>query len=487
MSQTKAIVETLDIPVDQIKPSPYQPRMTFDLADIKGSIMRDGILVALTVRKKNGYYELVDGERRWRLVKELGYKTVPCNVIDIDDDTARRMVWKVNTLRKDYEPKEKAHFFKTMLEPPYGMSLRGIAREYDQSTRTVKAYLNVFKLPKDYQQMVWDRLIPLGVILEIEPLFNSVEYSTPEHNPEIFIVLDRAKKEKGFDFMQAREAMKPYLAKLRKEQVDKAKEALAEVEPEVKAPETPEEFEEAARTFRREAKRRKTPKQIREEKEKKVKKTRDTIVKRLNAARDLILVDKYQKRIEDLEDTIEEDPDKALSELNTINGQFQADIKKSKEEEMRRKIEEEAKRRAREIEETEKKRIEEEAKKKAQEEIMSNPEILQEIAERSSARAEDRHREFAELEQRAREAAGEIVGPLREAILKAEADIKEVENSEKRRLLENYMIIGSILTTLENRKIFCIDHQDAKPTLMWSCGTPLTETYVKLKEKLRMN
>lgn len=254
------------IPIDKIKPSPYQPRLMFDLEDIRGSIEKDGILVALTVREKVGFYELIDGERRLRLAKQLGYTTVKCDVVDVGDEVARRMVWKVNTLRKDYEPKEKAHFFKKMLKPPYGMSLRGIAREYDQSTRTVKAYLNVFKIPKDYQQMVWDRLIPLGVILELEPLFNGVEYSTPEDNPEIFIVLDRAKKEKGFDFMQAREAMKPYLAKLRKEQVDKAKEALAEVEPEVKAPETPEEFEKAAQALKREATKKRESKLTPEEK-----------------------------------------------------------------------------------------------------------------------------------------------------------------------------------------------------------------------------
>lgn len=483
MSQTKAVVETLDIPIDEIKPSPYQPRMMFVLEDIKGSIMRDGVLVALTVRKKDGYYELVDGERRWRLAKELGYKTIPCNVIDIDDDTARRMVWKVNTLRKDYEPKEKAHFFKKMQELPYGMSLKGIAREYDQSIRTVKAYLNVFKLPNDYQQMVWDRLIPLGVILELEPFFNGVEYSTPQDNPEIFVILDRAKKEKGFDFMQARETIKPYLAKLRKEQVEKAKEALAEVEPEVKAPETPEEFEEAAKAFRREAKRRKTPKQIREEKQKKAKKTRDTIVKRLNEARDLITVDDYQKQIEDLEDAIEQDPDEALSELKTINGQLQADIKKAKEEEMQRKIEEEAKRRVRELEEAEKRRIEEEAKKKAQEEILSSPELLQEVAQRAR---EEKYKEFAEMERRAREVAEGIAEPLGEALIGAEEEAMVARTSEGRRLLESYMFLGSLIKALREKRLFCVDHIDEEPMLMWSCGTPITKTHEKLRAKLRL-
>jgi len=204
---SKFVAKRIDIPVDRIRPSPFQPRLTFNLEDIKESIMRDGILVALTVREKDSYYELVDGERRLRAAKELGYKTVPCDVIDMDDDTARRMIWKVNTLRKDYEPKEKALFFKKMHEE-YGMSLRGIAREYHTAPNTVRAYLNVFKLPEEYQQMVWDRVIGIGVIQELERFLNSVLYITPETNPEVFKLLDRAAKDKRFGQREIREAVK---------------------------------------------------------------------------------------------------------------------------------------------------------------------------------------------------------------------------------------------------------------------------------------
>ena len=167
-------MKTLEIPVNQLKPSPYQPRITFNLEDIKGSVQQDGILVPLTVRKKDGYYELVDGERRTRLAKELGLKTVPVTVIDVDDDIARRMVWKVNTLRQDYTPKEKSCYFKKLQEPPLSMSLSGMARETDMGTNDVKAYLNVLKLPENYQEMVWDRTIPIRNIRELDQLFNGV-------------------------------------------------------------------------------------------------------------------------------------------------------------------------------------------------------------------------------------------------------------------------------------------------------------------------
>lgn len=366
MSQTKAIVETIDIPADQIKPSPYQPRLAFNLEDIRGSIQRDGILVPLTVRKKDGYYELIDGERRVRLAKELGYKTVPCTVIDVDDETARRMVWKVNTLRQDYTPKEKAFHFRK-LQKEYGMSLRGMAMEYGIDRHTIKAYLHTFKLPDEYQQMVWDGVIPIGVVKELEVLFNSGVYLpserlTPEEAPEIFEILDRAAREKYFGQKEAQESIRPYLAKLRQEQVEKAKVAVERVEPEVRVPETPEELEEAARVLRREAKRRKTPEQIHEEKVGKARKTKDNIVRRLDVTRELISVDEYKTQIGELEAIVEEDPDKALSELKTVNRQFQADIKKVKEKE-------------------ERKRIEDEARKKVERELLTDENFLRKAAE----------------------------------------------------------------------------------------------------------
>jgi hypothetical protein len=102
-----------------------------------------------------------------------------------------------------------------------------------------KAYLNVLKLPKDYQQMVWDRLIPVRNVRELDQLFNGVVRATPEDNPVIFELLDRSSKEEHFGAEQIRETLKPYLTKLREEQIEKAKEVIEEIEPIVRVPETP--------------------------------------------------------------------------------------------------------------------------------------------------------------------------------------------------------------------------------------------------------
>ena len=353
MTQSKTIMETVEIPLDQIKPSPYQPRLTFNLENIKGSIQRDGILVPLTVRKKDGYYELIDGERRVRLAEELGYETVPVTVIDVDDETARRMVWKVNTLRQDYSPKEKAYYFLKLQKPLYGMSLQGIARECDIGVKDVKAYLNVLKLPKEYQQMVWDRVIPIRNIRELGQLFNGVARATPEENPEIFELLDRSAGEKHFGAEQIREAIRPYLAKLREEQIAKAKEVIEEIEPEVKAPTTPEELEEAAKALRKKAKELKSPKQILEEKREKARESlltggRSSLSKIEKAKKLGIDTVEFEERLEEIKMKIVDNPDGALKESKKLKRDIGNVIKDFEEKKKEAKIKEKAMKEARE-------------------------------------------------------------------------------------------------------------------------------------------
>lgn len=245
--------------INQIKPSPYQPRIAFNLEDIRGSVQKDGILVPITVRNKLGYYELIDGERRTRLARELGFRTVPVTVIDVDDVTARRMVWKVNTLRKDYTPKEKAYHFKNLQEQE-GMSLRGIARECDYDAHAVMAHLNVLKLPQKYQHLVWQgRPLTVSHIRELEPYFNG-NVATATLVEKLDLVIERK-----LTSDEIRKTIRPELEEIERKRVESAKKAVGKITTEVKPPETPDELDKAAQTLKREAKKKRdstlTPKE----------------------------------------------------------------------------------------------------------------------------------------------------------------------------------------------------------------------------------
>ena len=96
----------------------------------------------------------------------------------------------------------------------------------------------------------------------------------------------------------------------------------------------------------------------------------------------------------------------------------------------------------------------------------------------------DRAVDAVKVEARARVAADEVAGQLREAVVKASKDIRNVESSDRRRLLENYMFLGSIIDSLSNNKIFCLTHKSEDPSLKWKCGISIEETHDSLKRKL---
>lgn len=318
----------MDIEIDLIKRSPHQPRLIFDLDELKSSIEKDGILIPLTVRKKkDGYYELIDGERRWRASKELNYNTVPCNVLDVDEETADKMSWKVNTVRLDYGPKEKAFHFREHQKE--GKSLKDISETHGISVTQIKAYFNVFNLPEKYQELVWSREIGIGVIHELHELLNGLWYQTPENSPFVLEILDKAAREKHFGQKEVREAIKPHQAKLRKELIIKTQKSLSKIYPDVRVPETPEELEKASTALRLEAKKK------REE---------------------LLTPEARSKR---------EDEIKNLEEK-----------RRARNQERIMQLEKEAIMKAKRIEEFEKRRIEEAAKLEARKEALNDPNFL---------------------------------------------------------------------------------------------------------------
>jgi len=243
------------IEIDKIKLSPFQPRLELNLDDLKESITKNGIVDPLIIRKIDGYHELIDGERRWRIAKDLGYETVPCNVIEADDKKADELVWSLNEDRKPYTPKEKAYYFKKHWEE--GMNLWEISKAYNISYRPILSYFNIFKLPQKYQDLIWSKHIEVGIIQEMEALFNRncSSYS------QIIEILDRVIAEKDFRRMGVRKLLKEKRGKI----IESGKKLVQTIEPEITI-ETPEEYEKAAQVLKQEAKKKREATLTEEEK-----------------------------------------------------------------------------------------------------------------------------------------------------------------------------------------------------------------------------
>lgn len=246
----------MEVRLDHIRPSPYQPRLIFQIDDLKAEIERDGLLSELVVRERDGSYELVDGERRWRALKELGWKTVPVQVTSIDDRTARRAVFKLNRIRTNYTVEEEARYFKKLADE--GMTAYQIGKELNIDDNWVMAHLNVFKFPEDIQEAVWAGKLRISHVQTLEPLIGA--------NIEEGLQVAREIILRKLTDKDTRELLKPRTEAIDKARIEAAQAAIGVATPIDLKLETPEDFERAAEALRREAKRQReeamTPEQI---------------------------------------------------------------------------------------------------------------------------------------------------------------------------------------------------------------------------------
>ena len=230
--------------VEAIKASPYQPRYLFNLDDLESEIKKDGLLSDLVVRRKGDFYEIIDGERRWRVLKKLGWKNVPVRVVDADDEKARLLVYKLNKIRENYSIEEEARYFKKLADE--GMTPLEISKQLNVDFHWVLAHLNLFKFPEEIRKAVWAKQISLSHIVALE--------SVIERNIKEAVLTAKEILERKLTVPETRkitqkreEELKARVDEMRIKAVEKVLPAIA---PKVPKLETPEELEKAAEALK---------------------------------------------------------------------------------------------------------------------------------------------------------------------------------------------------------------------------------------------
>lgn len=107
------------IPIDKIRPSPFQPRETFDKEKIKelaDSIKGNDLVQPIIVRKKGSTFQIIAGERRWRAFQFAGLKKIPAIEKEVDDIEARELSLVENLHRLELEPIEAEKFMVKLYE-----------------------------------------------------------------------------------------------------------------------------------------------------------------------------------------------------------------------------------------------------------------------------------------------------------------------------------------------------------------------------------
>lgn len=146
--KSKSAGQILLIDTDRIIPNKNQPRENFpeeDLELLSGSIRRNGIIQPLTVRKRGEIYELVAGERRLRAAKKANLRSVPCIIMDIDEQSSAVISLLENIQRSQLNFLEEAKAIQT-LSRYYGMRQEEIASSLGMSQSNVSNLMRILRL-----------------------------------------------------------------------------------------------------------------------------------------------------------------------------------------------------------------------------------------------------------------------------------------------------------------------------------------------------
>jgi len=143
------------IPVANIVPNPYQPRSNFNktaLDELKKSILENGLIQPITVRRKDGVYELISGERRLRASKEIGIKEIPAYVIKVDTKEAMVALSLIeNIQREELNPIEVATAYKQLMDE-CNLSQEEIAVKVGKERSTITNTIRLLKLSASIQE-----------------------------------------------------------------------------------------------------------------------------------------------------------------------------------------------------------------------------------------------------------------------------------------------------------------------------------------------
>jgi ParB family chromosome partitioning protein len=144
------------IPIADIRPNPYQPRVSFPeegLAELMDSIRVHGVLQPVVVRRAATGYELVAGERRLRAARALGHPRIPAVVRQATDEDMQTLALVENLQREDLNAMERARALKAMMRN-FGITQDDVAARVGKARTTVANVLRLLDLPAEVQGLV---------------------------------------------------------------------------------------------------------------------------------------------------------------------------------------------------------------------------------------------------------------------------------------------------------------------------------------------
>ena len=160
--EIKKIEEYVDI--NKVEPNKDQPRKSFNedsLIELSESIKQHGIVQPLVVAKKDDYFEIIAGERRWRAAKLAGVKEVPVIIKDYSTQEVMEIALIENIQREDLNPIEEAQAYQRLIKD-YRLKQDEVAEKVSKSRAAITNSLRLLKLDERVQEMVMEGKLSNG-------------------------------------------------------------------------------------------------------------------------------------------------------------------------------------------------------------------------------------------------------------------------------------------------------------------------------------
>jgi len=167
-----------DIPIEKLKPNPFQPRRAFDptrLAELVESIKESGLIQPLVVRKSGDGYEVIVGERRLKAIEKLGWETAPAVIIESpSNETVMEMALIENIQREDLNPIEEANAYHRLITE-CNISQADVATRVGKNRSSVANSIRLLSLPDRVKELIVEGKLSAGHARALLAIDNDAE------------------------------------------------------------------------------------------------------------------------------------------------------------------------------------------------------------------------------------------------------------------------------------------------------------------------
>jgi ParB family chromosome partitioning protein len=162
-----------ELEVDELRPSPLQPRMRFDekgIEELAQSIRKAGVLQPIIVIPEGEHFRILIGERRWRAAQKAGLRKVPVLIRNIPKEQQLEVSLVENLQREELNPIEIARAYERLTEE-LGYTQEEVGEKVGKDRASVANFLRLLKLPSEIQESIQDGKISMGhakILLSVE-------------------------------------------------------------------------------------------------------------------------------------------------------------------------------------------------------------------------------------------------------------------------------------------------------------------------------